>query len=122
CADLADWALTQAGAKSFKELGPTGPKDKYVWGAKIKIDEVQAGDILQIGHYKYKTETKHGKMPPETHLGELHHHTAIVSDIMDPKTGAIPVLDQHWVRAAHAQHGQWLVQEWVLYTRNVPEA
>jgi hypothetical protein len=122
CQDFVFWALDQAKAEfpTDKDLRRQG---RNVWGTKIKIEEVIGGDILQIGKYvmdlKQVVEyTVRGdkKTIVYPYHDELHHHTAIVEDMMDLKTGFIPVFEQMLVGGKQAA---WLVRESGYYTRNL---
>lgn len=107
CYDMVEKLLTDIGAKSapeFTKSGTVGKDDDYVWGEKLKLSDVQPGDILQIRnsevHRIVKTEYKALQPGTPARQGETvttkmfrGHHTAVVIAI-NPD-GSFQVSEQH---------------------------
>jgi hypothetical protein len=105
CYDMVDEMLVEIGAKSAPEyMKRVGTDDNYVWGRKIKMSEIQPGDILQIRDsvVEYIVETKYkavekGQVAPNglTKTTEMKrgHHTAVV--IAVNPDGSLQVSEQH---------------------------
>lgn len=112
CGTLADAALKAAGAKSFDELGPTGPDADYVWGdlvatltpANHPTGDIMPGDVIQFRDVAFFKETVdvNGNWWWET--SRFPHHTAIVESV-----------DGHSVTILHQNvNGELFVQEATL--------
>ncbi len=108
CYDMVDKMLSDMGAMSAPEYSKTkgrvGPDDDYIWGEKIKIEDVQPGDIIQIRGSEVdrivKTDFKSlqpgGDVPAgSTVTTKMYrgHHTAVV--IARNKDGSLQVAEQH---------------------------
>ena len=98
CWDLADSALTYAGAQSSTT---TGKNDDYVWGAETGTHQVRAGDILQFRNYETKITTTtrvtfdDGEWSEKTQVNTTKrpHHTAIVATY---NPSSVVVLEQNY--------------------------
>jgi rRNA maturation protein Nop10 len=105
CYDFADQLLSKAGAKSAPDFDKITPNANYKWGAKIKLSEVKAGDVLQFRDHKIvittvkkiKKTSPDGSWRNETeNKSETHirpHHTAVVSSV--ESDGSYLVIEQH---------------------------
>lgn len=104
CWDLANSALTKAGAGTSSDFGPTGDDDDYVWGDEVSgLKDVIAGDILQYRDYVQTTVTTTDVTfadgtgwvdKPSVEISH-EHHTSIVSK--NPGNGALTVLEQNYM-------------------------
>lgn len=96
CWDLAEQALKVASAKTSNDYGKVKADSDYVWGLKVELASVQAGDIIQFRNYKVTltktTETSEG-IDTQSKEIERPHHTAIVEKLN--KDGSIQVIEQN---------------------------
>jgi hypothetical protein len=122
CYDLADEALTQAGAKSAPSYGRITDDADYEWGRPIELKDVEAGDILQLRDHKItiRTDTTIKKVFSEGGSEESEkweeqdfrrgHHTAIAD--VNKGNGVLEVYEQN-VKPRGKK-----VQRHTLYVRN----
>ncbi len=103
CWDLAEQALSQAGAQTSTDLGPVGDDVDYVWGdLRNDAKDIQAGDILQLRDYVVTTTTTttynypDGSTDVDTDTQTLTrpHHTAIAKGQIDAN-GALRTFEQN---------------------------
>jgi hypothetical protein len=105
CYDLADQALTFAGAKSAPSYGKITDEADYQWGRPIELKDVEAGDILQLRGHKttIRTDTTIKKVFADGSSNESEkwnedkfqrgHHTAIMA--VNKGNGVLEVYEQH---------------------------
>lgn len=105
CYDLADQALTFAGAKSASSYGKITDDADYQWGRPIELKDVEAGDILQLRGHKttIRTDTTIKKVFADGSSNESEkwnedkfqrgHHTAIMA--VNKGNGVLEVYEQH---------------------------
>jgi hypothetical protein len=102
CWDLANGALTSAGAGTSADFGPTGANDDYIWGDEVPdLKDALPGDILQYRDYVQTTSTttevtfedESGTRDTVAPSIEHLHHTAIVK--ASAGDGALTVLEQN---------------------------
>jgi hypothetical protein len=106
CFDLADAALTGAGAKSAKDFGTITTTADYVWGDEIDLKDAGPGDILQFRDFVIEITTtvititkKPGysdgmRRETSTITIERPHHTAIVES--NDGDGKLTILEQNF--------------------------
>lgn len=102
CWDLAEEALKQAGAHTSSDLGPVTDDADYVWGDKIEIKDVQAGDILQIRDHSATTRTDidvtfqdgSGYTEWKEETAARGHHTAVANGPVEAD-GKLKTFEQH---------------------------
>ena len=121
CYDLADQALTHAGAKSALSYGKITDDADYEWGRRIELKDVEAGDILQLRDHKItiRTDTTikkvfaNGGSETTDKWNEQDfkrgHHTAIVE--VNKGNGVLEVYEQN------VKPGGKKVQRHTLYVR-----
>jgi hypothetical protein len=122
CYDLADEALTRAGAKSASSYGKITDDADYEWGRRIELKDVEAGDILQLRDHKIviRTDTTIKKVFANGGWDESEkwneqafrrgHHTAIVG--VNEGNGVLEVYEQN------VKPGGKKVQRQTLYVRS----
>src|ERR1700709_2207639 len=116
CWDLVDHALRAAGALSSTT---TGHHDDYVWGSRIRLEEVTPGDVLQFRDFIVTTRTDRVVRFPDGRtssrmaetLARRPHHSAIVYRV--DGGGQFRVYEQHVKPDGNR------VQDHVVPTRNV---
>ena len=103
CWDLANSALTKAGAGASSDFGPTGVDSDYIWGDEVSdLKDALPGDILQYRDFSQTTTTtttvvfKDGLEQSNAPWTEINrpHHTAVISK--NPGNGALTVLEQNY--------------------------
>jgi hypothetical protein len=77
CAELADQALTAAGANTFSDYAAHTDGDDYVWGTRVALQDARPGDIIQFRDYSVTVTARSG-IDESTTDWEWAHHTAIV--------------------------------------------
>jgi hypothetical protein len=96
CFDLADHALTSAGASTASDYGTVTPTADYVWGVADSAANVQPGYILQFKNVTITTTTTtnnaDGSSDTSTQTDSRPHHTAIVESMTG---GVVTVLEQN---------------------------
>jgi hypothetical protein len=120
CYDMVDKMLQDIGGQSVPELMKKwGPDTDYVWGTKIKIEDVQPGDILQIRDSqvnkvvstKYKA-VRSGETTPngQTVTTEMFrgHHTSVV--IAKNPDGSLQVMEQHVLNRERAMLSRTIME------------
>lgn len=101
CYDLADQALSGAGAKSAPAYGKITPGANYVWGKAVTLATLQPGDVVQFSNYQadttIQTDTtnKNGSGSNDTSTATVGrpHHTAVVKSV--GANGAVTVYEQN---------------------------
>jgi hypothetical protein len=106
CVTLVDSALQAGGAMSYRDLGPTGAHDEYVWGDPVGFSELQPGDVIQFSGYVCVTTTVEGRRT-YTERETRPHHSALVERA--PEGGVVAVIEQNQPRGSVARHAdvQW---------------
>ncbi|MBL4865989.1 MAG: hypothetical protein JKY67_06400 [Pseudomonadales bacterium] len=120
CWTLVEEALSSNGGKTSSDLGPVSRNANYIWGNKIAIDAVSAGDILQFRNHKETTTTlleytfkdEATWSETQTEIVEKPHHTAVVNGTVNAK-GLLKTLDQNVKPLGK------IVQNQEIYTKNV---
>ena len=103
CADLAEAALRQAGARDFSAYPDSG--DDYVWGRPIPLSEARPGDILQFHNFTIRTTTTTASFFGQAAVDEgwqldsRDHHTAILEE---NRGGILEILEQNAPPAGRA--------------------
>jgi hypothetical protein len=103
CFDLVDAALKDAGANSAANYGKITPTGDYIWGRKISLQELRAGDAVQFKNFEVeittttKTTDTDGSWSEdtqtETNTRGAPNHSAIVASV--GADGAITVYEQN---------------------------
>jgi hypothetical protein len=101
CYDLADQALSGAGAKSAPAYGKITPNANYVWGKAVTLAQLQPGDVIQFSNYQADTTVqtdvanKDGSSSNDTKVATVSrpHHTAVVKSV--GANGVVTVYEQN---------------------------
>ena len=108
CFDLADSALSTAGAKSASDYGTVTHDADYVWGSSVSLADLQAGDVIQMRGYRFDREVEvnnpDGSGSTDTDFGERPHHTVIVESV--DGNGAVTVLEQNAPKKSPVRRSQ----------------
>ncbi len=102
CYDLANLALTSAGAKSAPNYGTITPTANYVWGRALpSLSDAAPADIVQFRGYSATVRTRidiseengDTSFTDNTQTNTRPHHTAIVQSI--GTNGRMTVMEQN---------------------------
>jgi CHAP domain-containing protein len=108
CFDLADSALSTAGAKSASDYGTVTRDADYVWGSSVSLTDLQPGDVVQMRDYRFDREVEvnnpDGSGSSDKDFGERPHHTAIVESV--DGNGAVTVLEQNAPKGSAVRRSQ----------------
>ncbi|MEM9717909.1 MAG: hypothetical protein AAGA10_01590 [Bacteroidota bacterium] len=79
CWDLAQQALTYAGARNSTDYRSQTRNENYIWGKEISLDKAKPGDVIQYRNFGgTKRETQTNGSWQEVRF-EASHHTAILA-------------------------------------------